>query len=363
MRVLYAARRVAHPFVFGGAEWSAHETLMGLAQGGHRCQSLGDVGDRAPDLLQWMSSHPHRVNHQTVTHRRAKRCLPFLFEVNIDAGYPVRITLLCDFAAALRRIMREWRPSLVLTHLEGSEQVIQAAHEIGARIVHTVRDIHNAHNFTPYSSGWSRDIPFTTVATSDFLVHQVRERTGVDPVRIYPAVDVDRFARISGGNGDRVMMINPVTMKGEGILRHLVNALPEFEFTVVEGWERVGKGSWPYRNVQVMQRRLDLENVFAHAALLLVPSQAPEGFGRVVVEAQATGTPVLVSGHSGLAEACGDENALVQDWSNPIAWESAVKKVMVNKQYLSAQRERGRINSQRFSREAHVRALLAALDL
>jgi glycosyltransferase involved in cell wall biosynthesis len=62
--------------------------------------------------------------------------------------------------------------------------------------------------------------------------------------------------------------------------------------------ERAGLG----QNVAIFDTCQDMPAAYALADIVVVPSTRPEGFGRVVIEAQAMGVPVIATNHGGTKE-------------------------------------------------------------
>lgn len=79
-----------------------------------------------------------------------------------------------------------------------------------------------------------------------------------------------------------------------------------------------------------------MNEVYRLADLLVVPSVWEEAFGRVVVEAHAAGL-------------------LVDDFSNPHAWESRLKEIAADPSCLDPNRSLLEDNAQRFSPDVAVR--------
>jgi glycosyltransferase involved in cell wall biosynthesis len=63
---------------------------------------------------------------------------------------------------------------------------------------------------------------------------------------------------------------------------------------------------------------------YAGALCTLIPSQAPEGFGLVAIEAGGCGSPVVASNHSGLAEVVAPEIGYLVDAQDSRVWAEAV---------------------------------------
>jgi len=70
----------------------------------------------------------------------------------------------------------------------------------------------------------------------------------------------------------------------------------------------------------------DLVRYLQHAAIFAFPSQY-EGFGLSVLEAMASGAPVVCSNNSSLPEVTGD-SAILLPPTNPLSWASAFSRIM-----------------------------------
>jgi len=77
----------------------------------------------------------------------------------------------------------------------------------------------------------------------------------------------------------------------------------------------------------------DLPLYYNGSDILCVPSQYEEGFGRVILEAQACGTPVIASNKGGIPEAIGENMGILVDPS-PDSLKKAIKELYYNRKYL-----------------------------
>jgi glycosyltransferase involved in cell wall biosynthesis len=100
-----------------------------------------------------------------------------------------------------------------------------------------------------------------------------------------------------------------------------------------------------------------LGDLYRGAAVLVYPSLF-EGFGIPVIEAMACGTPVVVSDHPSLDEACGDAAVRV-DPLDPEAIAAGIREAVTRRDELVA---RGLAHAAGFSWERNGATILAALE-
>ena len=99
----------------------------------------------------------------------------------------------------------------------------------------------------------------------------------------------------------------------------------------------------------------ELARLYRGAEVFAYPSRF-EGFGIPILEAMASGVPVVASSHPSLDEAAGDA-ALRADPESPAVWAAAIEAARGRRAELA---ERGRAHVSRFSARAMGEAFLAA---
>jgi glycosyltransferase involved in cell wall biosynthesis len=115
-----------------------------------------------------------------------------------------------------------------------------------------------------------------------------------------------------------VLFVSAVQQKGLEVALALAAARPDVPF-VFQHCSRVHlrdpnpleRAAAGLPNVTLRDPVTSPQELYRDARMVLAPSVYPEGFGRVVAEAQASGIPALVSDAGGLPEAAGDAAVLV----------------------------------------------------
>ncbi|MBI0293293.1 glycosyltransferase family 4 protein [Streptomyces sp. PRKS01-29] len=138
--------------------------------------------------------------------------------------------------------------------------------------------------------------------------------------------------------GDCITLINCTATKGVGVLTELAERMPDRKFLAVRGG--YGEQQPPdLPNVLVldhMDGHRMRDEVYARTRILLMPSDY-ESWGRVGVEAMASGIPVLARPTEGLTESLGPAG-IFQDRKDIGAWQKAVEALDDPVTYRAASR-------------------------
>lgn len=139
--------------------------------------------------------------------------------------------------------------------------------------------------------------------------------------------------------GDMVTLVNYAYEKGGTVLRDLAARMPDTRFLAVAGayGEQVPCADLPNVETigQVPAERMR-ERVYARSRIVIMPSTY-ESWGRVGVEAMASGIPVVASPTPGLREALGPAGTFV-DPANLDGWEAALRKLAGERAWRAASR-------------------------
>ena len=175
---------------------------------------------------------------------------------------------------------------------------------------------------------------------SAYTGRDVERTLGVAPERIHVARPAPKTVFSAEGPAAKLgapYVLTVATLEPRKNLQVLVDAhalLPDLELAVVgaEGW-----GEQPLLDGPRI-RRLgyvsdeELARLYRGAAVVAYPSRF-EGFGIPVLEAMASGVPVVASTHESLDEACGDA-AVRADPEDPTAFASAIVQALAERERL-----------------------------
>ncbi len=219
--------------------------------------------------------------------------------------------------------------------------------------------------------GWSGP-HLTFVANSPFVAGELERLYGIAAKILLPVIEIDGFGMDDADKRPFVTFINPVPEKGASVFVEIAERMPDVRFLVV-------KGKWSQRdydgagdldaiarlpNVRIAAFTNDVVQIYRQTRVLLVPSQFPEPFGRVVVEAQANGIPVVASDRGGLRYAVGAGGMLVSPADAPGGYVDALYALLRNDAAYREHRRAALANAEgyRHTRESQLNDFLSGLN-
>jgi glycosyltransferase involved in cell wall biosynthesis len=132
---------------------------------------------------------------------------------------------------------------------------------------------------------------------------------------------------------DKVLFVNPIPKKGVHIAMSLAAARPDIPFVFNLSWRmrsselrRLRRAVRRLGNVEVRSATTRPEQLYRDCRLVLVPSQWPEAWCRIVSEAQINAIPALASNVAGLPESVGPGGILVDPKDSRRAWLKALSE-------------------------------------
>ena len=310
-----------------GSEWMAHSLLRALVARGH-------------DVEVWLSRYSPDREPYTID---GVRVIP----------YAARL----DFGAAA------WRADVLLSHHENVPSAGALARGMGRPFVVI------CHNSAPIVfKNVGRGSTALAVYNSlhmqadaeAFFCEYTRSLRPTRSIVVRPPVFAEDYATTPG---DRVTLVNLNADKGGELFWQLAERLPDLRFLGVKG--AYGQQIEPPRglpNVDVAEHMPGdqmREQVYARTRVLLMPS-AHESWGRVAVEAMASGIPVVAAPTPGLSE-CLAEAGIFADRDDFEAWATALTALTDPVQWAEAS-ERAKARSKGLDPAADLAAWCTAVE-
>jgi glycosyltransferase involved in cell wall biosynthesis len=189
------------------------------------------------------------------------------------------------------------------------------------------------------------------VANSRFMESWIRER-GTDATFVPSMFPRDVYDVPT--TRERVLFVNPIEKKGVGIALALAERRPDIPFAFSLSWRMradalrsLTRRARRLSNVEIRPATHSPHELFRDARVLLVPSQWPEAWARVVSEAHISGIPVISSRVGGLEQSVGDGGVLVSPKDSVDAWSDALSSVWDHPPTYDVLAERARAYSRR----------------
>lgn len=297
-----------------GAEWMLHTLLREMVRRGHEARVLIRTTRTPRYVLDGvMCARSMRGEDE----RRYR-------------GADVVITHL-DMTGAAMKLARSSRKPLV--HIVHNDRQL-AFHRVGVESAQLV----------VWNSRWIRDkvswdgesvVIVPPVVAEDYRVGEgVQEgesEGGGVLARARQLVGTQSQSQSQSQLHSHLSLINLNASKGAELFYELARRLPQYRFLGVKG--SYGKQIIPDAdampvNVQVVENTPDVKLVYALTKVLLMPSDY-ESWGRVGIEAAASGIPTIAHPTPGLKESLGDSGLFV-DRDDVNGWVRMVEGLMTN---------------------------------
>lgn len=224
--------------------------------------------------------------------------------------------------------LQEYQPDVVLGHTRPECLLLNYAARKGYPSFFFVRTLNSiSTGIIPDEIYPIANSPFTAANTAEVTCNEV----GV----VLPFVDLERY-KVKERERRYITFINTIPEKGVAVAMKIARLLPQERFLFVKGkWENYSNSRQeafmePLQdldNVEVWDHQKDMSQIYAVTDILLVPSQFQETFGRVILEAQVNGIPVVAAKVGGIPYALGQGGILVEPKNNPQAYVDALQRL------------------------------------
>lgn len=142
------------------------------------------------------------------------------------------------------------------------------------------------------------------ITNSNWMISAIKKSFEVkkEVELLYPPVDLDFSLKKKITSSIKIIgFINSGALKGHSIVLSLAAMLPALTFHIYGDNKVFSSNILLPKNI-ILLGWVNSKVIYKNIDLLLVPSSWPEPFGRVSIEAQGMGIPVLVSNFGGLPE-------------------------------------------------------------
>jgi glycosyltransferase involved in cell wall biosynthesis len=353
-KLLFATSSIFFPDSSGGAERSLLRLFDGLRRRGWEVEVVCGRSLRSPHAWKAAAAALLRLRAPRLFARDEAGGLRAWRGLRRFRGRPAWTAWFDGFLDA-------YRPDAVLGYNNLTCPLLGRALDRGLPCFFVVRSLANLFEA-------SRFIPdgVHLLANSPFAASVAAAATGRPAEVVLPLVDAAGY-RVEGRQRRYVTFVNPTPEKGVAVALAVARALPETRFLFVKGrwgdrsYETVARG---LPNVEVWDHRHDMRAVYAVTDVLLVPSQWLETFGRVVVEAQQSGIPVVAADVGGLPFTVGEGGLLVRPKGDPAAYVEALRRLRADQALYAELSARALANSRRpeFDPEAQADAFVAIVE-
>ena len=311
MKILLANAYPYIPQQAGCSESSMHELATEFARRGHEVGVLGGLtGKGWIGLKSRVKLKLGRRNHV----------------VDDELGYPVYRAWFAWEAVA--DVARRMGADVVVPQSRLPLRFAQALAGVDTRVVIYLHNVEVGE-----LGGDPRDLKGVSyVANSRFTANRWKDLLGIRSDVVYPLIRRENYQTET--TRENVTFINPRPIKGVEIALDVAERCPDIPFAFVEAWSldpedkaRLRQRLATLPNVTLRPPTRDMKSVYGRAKIVIAPSQWEEAFGRVAVEPQFSGIPVIASARGGLPEAVGPGGILMDPGADADAWAQAVRRL------------------------------------
>jgi glycosyltransferase involved in cell wall biosynthesis len=261
--------------------------------------------------------------------------------------------VLCSLGAvpdALRVAARFGIPSILYLH--SFEYCPPSAEEVEAWGVSETR-VYPSDD----EAKWALAAANRLVVNSHELRRRFADRHGVAAEVVHPEIDPSDLPANGGGRRAYISGICGHRYKGAEVFLALADGLPRQRFLLVgDVAPALARAFGERPNIRLLGRATP-RRFLGMSRIVLVPSLWPEPFGRIAVEAMASGIPLLASRVGGLAEIVGASALGVDAYRDPAAWAAALEPLLVSAAARAEQAATGRRLAAPYLRGAAARTL------
>jgi glycosyltransferase involved in cell wall biosynthesis len=342
-KLLFATMLPFYPDASGGSERSSVYLFENLQRMGWEIQVMCELPIQSPYF--------RRACWQALS--RFQKLPPIVMDQ--DLGYPCwrqisRFSREEQWLESFEQRLQDFQPDVVLTHYRPSDLLfLKRADQLNYSTVCFARWLNSPEVklVLPERTHVIVNSPFTASALA-------KETKGSIEV-VLPFVDCEQY-RVKQRQRRYITFINPIPEKGLTIAIEAARRLPQEKFLFVKGkWGRYSsqeikafmKPIEKLPNVEVWDYQRDMRRVYEMTDILLAPSQFDETFGRVIIEANINGIPVVAAHVGGIPYTLGEGGILVNPRDHIQGYVEALQKLRNDEVLYQQLSKQAMLNSQR----------------
>ena len=268
----------------------------------------------------------------------------------------------------LKKFINEHPKTVILTQVNGSEDILQSSFILRIPIILFIRDPFRKQDLLCLRQIREKNQKIWIVFNSNFTSQAKRFdriRKLIPTSVIYPPIEIDKLKNKDISRANFVTLVNPTLLKGGKILIKLALDFPNEKFLAVQGWydpkhENLNLNG--IKNITFWPSQENIGKVFKVTKILLFPSQWPEPFGRTAVEALAAGIPVIASRCGGLTESLDNSVHFVDHYQTYSAWKTKLNYLLNNKDERNKYNKSGKSQAEKFETRKAIKQLIPIIN-
>ena len=340
MRILFATTENYVPDRIEGGVLDIHHIALTLRSQGH------EVSVIAPRLREYRYTRRTREDLGYRVRQKLVRSRLLTSQDTIN-GYVTTRALFWLVPRLLEQHLTFERPDIVIVQGYKCEQLAQVAVDHGVPVIMRLVTVFTADRLSA-SAETKDDVaellanPMVKVmSNSHFIAAHAEALLGVTSVVCYPLIRLEDSVA-SDWTPRYIAFVGPTQLKGLATAVEVAARLPQRQFVFAESYHLSGAERkeldgqlTKLPNVSFRPRSPNLKDLYRETALLLMPSQVQEAFGRVVIEACANGIPVVAARIGGIPEAMGEAGALLGASDPPERWAETIEEILSDPELYS----------------------------